>query len=48
MMIRINERKQNVVHESFFGIPTYVDECELHAVTFILTETLKRGENERV
>src|SRR6266481_2676072 len=26
MMIRINDRKRDTVHESFFGIPSYVEE----------------------
>src|SRR5712671_3761029 len=33
MMIRINDRKRDTVHESFFGIPTYVEEGEFHTVT---------------
>ena len=32
MMIRINDREHDVVHESFVGIPTYVNEREFHAV----------------
>src|SRR5882762_7305556 len=33
MMIRINDRKRDTVHESFFGIPSYVEEGEFHTVT---------------
>src|SRR6267378_1266740 len=30
MMIRINDRKRDTVHESFFGISSYVEEGEFH------------------
>src|SRR6266550_3893574 len=33
MMIRINDCKRDTVHESFFGIPSYVEEGEFHTVT---------------
>src|SRR5437868_15278750 len=33
MMIRINDCKRDTVHESFFGIPGYVEEGEFHTVT---------------
>src|SRR6267143_5868548 len=32
MMIRINDRKRDTVHESFLGIPSYVEEGEFHTV----------------
>src|SRR5258708_8419 len=33
MMIRINDRKRDTVHESFFGIPSYFEEGEFNTVT---------------
>src|SRR5205807_4120507 len=33
VMIRINDCKRNTVHESFFGIPGYVEEGEFHTVS---------------
>src|SRR6267143_3206555 len=33
MMIRINDCNRDTVHESFFGIPSYVEEGEFHTVT---------------
>src|SRR5712671_7641599 len=33
VMIRINHCKRDAVHESFFGIPSYVEEGEFHTVT---------------